>query len=765
MSARLSSTWPDRSGIEYRLIIYDRDYVGETITEFSMPRNGIVLNHEGDQNDPFKRICPTKLQWTMFLSLETYSSEQVTELESFYNDISTSYEGRFYCTLRENVIGGTVMFRGKILPDIGELVLNGLGEIRFTAVDGLSVLKDVEYRPEDYSDLVAEEAIKTYTFNSHFQQILMKSDVNKYFYEDTILNGVGDVLFTTAAFWTESKSEAGDIFQQVRKRNTYFKVVSQTYRKYFNCYDALVDLLTGFNARIIFSDGVYHVEQLGYLDNLTLTRYKYDYLGVADGSYGNKTTINITTNDDIQILQTPAKKVLAPFKAVELIQSKQFTNYLNGLKVSSDVNPGPHVFGDVIATGSKLITQFLFQFFNLGTEPTFAANTDFVHRISIDFEIKIGSYYLKTLGNNTFVNFDISNIFSPIRTVEWTLTPGTVNFSVEGVFRGATEDEYNQAVGNWFGKLQNTYWIIESLEAQNDDTFSLELIDITYEVNDTPVTIDVYMLPQSRLIFASGYNDLYELPEEISIYEVGDIRNTLVYELKFDYFDASYKAFKQLFIKNSTYVTTDEYTVEWTDSDMAETLPIQLLCMKQVLGMRAKPTEVLDFTLINLSNYPLTFDMRFAFNGELYIPLTLEHNLDSGEYRFNLYRIFKDYAGINVVDIPPPFTEIPPFPIPDGSLGSAYGGGASGVKYYEEWTNVAVNYVTVGGLAGYIGDEYSVKTKFHLIVNGVRQKYTPGVAPSPNVQNREFDVDTATDRVYFGKGSGNVKHVELIVYY
>ncbi len=78
--------------------------------------------------------------------------------------------------------------------------------------------------------------------------------------------------------------------------NTYFKQdEGKAYREYESCYNALTDLLTGFNMRGYFSDGAYHFEQLGYQDNLTLIRYTYDYDGAEITSVGNKVTHNITT--------------------------------------------------------------------------------------------------------------------------------------------------------------------------------------------------------------------------------------------------------------------------------------------------------------------------------------------------------------------------------------------------------------------------------------------------------------------------------------
>lgn len=767
MTTRLRMQTADISGVKYNLIIYDRDYTEEDIYRFKTKKNSVILSHEGNKSDPFQRIYPTKLEWTMYLNLASYDNETKTALQSFYQDITTSYEGRFYCLLRQNTIGGKILFRGKILPDVGELLLNPSREVKLTAIDGLSTLRDIRYRPDEYSDTVAEAAIKTYTFVSHFHQILMKSDVNKFFYEDFALNSVGDVLFTTAANWTESHTGTGDIFKRVKKRNTYFKTISKTYRQYESCYKALEDLLTGFNARIIFSDGIYHIEQIGYLDNPTLTRYKYKDDGTSDGSYANKTLGNITTNDDIQILKAPSEKQLAAFKAVELIQSKQFTNYINGLKISSDLNPGIHEFGYVIAEGRKIITQFMFRFYNRGTDPVILTGNKRVHKIVIKFQIKIGTYYLK-LDENTNVTFDSGNYFIPVNVGEWITDASECIFSFEDDFYlGESGISYTDKITNFFEKLSNVFWVIESLEIIEDGDFSLELTDIQYTINNETVTLDAELKQASRLILGSGYTDLYEEPEEISIYEVGDIRNTIIYELKFDYFDHPGQVFKQLFIDWEIEVfgiptTVEVLTVEWTDSDMAETLPIQQLCMKQILGMRSKPTETLSMNLINKGSTPLTFDMRFAFNNIMYIPLTLEHIIDSGEYKFTLYKIFKDYDGINIIDIPQPDIPTPNYPIPGEQVTAGFGTNNGGLQFYQQYENVANNYVSLDfNLSDNVNllNEDQIYTKWAIFINGVKQRYL-----NDTLINRTWKFDIPNDRIYFFKGSGNVGHVEVFKY-
>lgn len=764
---RLRCDHRDLSGAVRTLFIYDRELLSSQDNIVLCTSDFYSLKHEGDVNDPFKRIIPCNCQFTIFLKHPNYTEAEQDEVNLFFNDLITSHEGRFYvrCQYGETLGEIEQEFFGKILPDIGELTLDQWETVQITAIDGISGLKDVEYRPTGYTDLTPEFAIKTTKFKDHFIDIIKRNDVVQFFQET--LGSYNNVLITTSAFWTESKSVPGDIFNQVKVRNTYFEKVGKTYRKYKSCYEALEDLLTGFVARCIYASGKYHIEQLPYQDNLTLTRYGYKYDGdiMTGGPYGNKQTINYTTNNNIRALTFPSKRWLAPFKAIELSQSKQFTNYMNGMNIYVPGNEGPHNFGNVIASGSKMIIQWRFEFENIPNITPIRTILPTLRMI-----VKVGDYYLNFPGGTCRVwkayNADYFVLLSDqtIPIMEWSTTPTiiTVEFFLELLLNKTTAESFK--IG-----LQNINFIVESLEIQDDGAMIFEFLDFKlYDFGPeipTDPDIKIKMTSSSRIILASGYNDLFEIPKSIKKYEVGDIRNTLIYKTDLSYFDSSLQMFEQLFIRNSIYVSTDEPTVEWTDPDSDITLPIQDLMLKTMLAMRQYPAQVFKMEFIYLDKAIFRMDHRVAINNELYIPIDLEIFAGTGVHRVSLLKVYKDFEGINIVEIDEPEPE-QQFPTPDGSLGSAFGGGGrNGVQYYEEWTNVSTNYVILDNLAGYIGDEYSVKTKFHFIVNGIRQKYTPGVAPTPNVQNREFDVDFSTDRIYFGKGSGNVKHVELIVYY
>lgn len=774
---RLRCDHRDLSGAVRTLFIYDRDLVSSQNNIVFCTSDFYLLKHEGDANDPFKRIIPCNCQFTIFLQHPKYTEEERDEVNLFFNDLITSHEGRFYvrCQYGETLGEIEQEFFGKILPDIGELTLDQWQTVQLTAIDGISGLKDVEYRPTGYSDTDPEDAVLVTKFKDHFIDIIKRNDVVQFFQET--LGTYSNVLITTSAFWTESQSISGDIFNQVKVRNIWFEKVGETYRKYKSCYEALEQLLTGFVSRCIYASGKYHIEQLPYQDNLTLTRYGYKYNGdiMTGGPYGNKQTINYTTNDNIRALTFPSKKWLAPFKAIELSNSKSFTNYMNGMEVTATKTgwggSGSLNFGDVIATGNKLVTQWNIEIL----QATGFNSLPFLSTRSIEyklkFKLKIGSYYARIQNTEQYLSMYPQGQYqvqgtSGIPVLEWTTTDSTIELRWSRIFISSSATDFQNQVGTWIQSIRNSDLVIETLEIQSDGDLVWELGEFLSYSNGTEITgsppASMQFRRTSRIIIASGYRDLYDQPKGVKKYEVNDVKNTLVYKLDLAYFDSEKLHFEQLLIKNATTVK-DVPTVEWTDPDSSITAPIQDLMMKSMLAMRQYPAEVFKMEFIYLDKAIFRMDHRVAINGSLYIPIDLEIFGGTGVHRVSLLKVYLDYTGINIVDIDEPLPS-EPYPAPDGGLDFMYPA-ASGVQYYEEWTNVATNYVTLDNLSGYIGDEYSVKTKFHFIVNGIRQKYTPGVAPNPNVQNREFDVDTSTDRIYFGKGSGNVKHVELIVYY
>lgn len=775
---RLRADHRDLSGAVSTLFIYDRELEFNQDNIVLCTSDFYKLKHEGDVNDPFKVIIPCNCQFTIFLSHPNYTEAEQDEVNLFFNDLITSHEGRFYvrCQYGEELGEIEQEFYGKILPDIGELTLDYWQTVEITAIDGITGLRDVEYRPTGYSDTDPEDAVLVTTFKDHFVDIITRNDVVQFFQDTTAAFNTS--MVTTSFFWEESQQDTGDLCTQLKVRNIWFEKVGATYRKYKSCYEVLQDLLRGFVARCIYAQGKYHIEQLPYQDNLTLVRYGYKYNGdpMAGVTYGNKTTKNYTTDDNIQSSQSPVKKWLAPFKAVELENSKSFTNYMNGMDISATKTgwggSGNLNYGNVIAQGNKLVTQWNIEIFNATgySSLPYLSVRDIEYRLT--FKIRIGSYYARIQNSQQFLSVSPNGQYhvssgGQIPVLEWSTDDSTIELRWNRTFVTQNLTDFQNQNTAWRELIKNADLVLETLEIQADGELQFELIQfLSYslgtEIAGSPPA-SLQFRRTSRMIIASGYSDLYEQPKGVKKYEVGDVRNTLIYKTELKYFDSNKDHFEQLFINNTLTSDVNTPTVEWTDPDASQTYPIQDLMMKTLLAMRQYPAETFKMDFFFLEKDIFRMDMRMAINGSLYIPLDLEIYRGTGIYKATFYKVYLDFTGVNIVDIDDPEPE-QPYPVPDGGLDYMYPGapGGGGLQYWEEWENVSTNYVEVDTLLTlvYGMTEDDIKKKVFVFINGVRQRYL-----DDTLVNRTYKFDTGTNRIYFFKGSGNVSHIEFFRYF
>ena len=643
----LKSEFYDDYGLPWTINIWDKEadtFVGEIAYT---PKGSIILTDEGDDNDPFKRIIPKKLAWTILMHAHDYTTEQREAIFSFYSGLTTSPEGRYYVELIQDT---KRIFRGKILADVGDLTLSYHRELALTATDGLLQLKDVPYRPTDYDDKVPETLIKKLTFIEHFTEILSRNDVIDFFYNSGLF--LGDIpMFTTSANWKYLYYDvfpAHDIFTRVSMANTYFKQdEGKAYREYDSCYNALQDLITGPNMRMYFANGAYHIEQLGYQDNLVVKRYVYDYSGAEIDVYTNKTTHNITTNDDIIVLADPAIKHISPFKAITLKQNKKYNNLLGGTDIfwhyTDPDNRGPHNLGYQLSGGN----QFLFDLrLDLSGFGDFGLITNEYYEF--EFQIQIGDYYLSNAPDELYADqFGISLLS--------TITPSTFKVRVD-------TNAFTIIYKNF--KTHAIIGISDTLPEDGEVIFTF--IDWTYKTkNDIyppdPILFQAIVLKQSRFyLVTNGIEALTTVPDDTIIYEIGDVKNSIVYETKLSYFDSNEleTRFNNIWIYTLTSFGSRYYThsIEWTDDDMGVTLPIQELMMRQILGMRKVPGKVIRLTMLHEDGVLFHMDNRYAIGEDLYIPIRMVHNIDQGVYQLSLWSPIKDYDGVNIIkfgdDIP-----------------------------------------------------------------------------------------------------------------
>ena len=755
---RLYAQFSSSRKTAYQINIYDREFSGTATRIYVSNPN---MSHQGNQDDPFQRIVGAKFEVNIPLRLDEYTETILNELVDFYEDLSVSAEGRFYLTVRQLLVDGSkLLFRGKILADINDLQLNYFKDLKITAIDGIEDLKNIQYRPTAYTDGQPLHTLRIYSFVEHMLALLKYSDTNKFFYEDTSLNGTADVLLLCSPHWTESDQSEGNVWAQVGVRNMWFEQVTPSYRRYKSCYTVLTEILNGFNARCIFSNGMYIVEQLSILDNLTVNRYGYKYNGdPATATPVAKATHNIDSDANSQILAYPSLKNIAGLKAVELIQSYKLQNYISGTTIQWPDDDGPHNLGYVISTGQQMGLALSFNVI-MNVSPY---TLDVLHLFMIELEVKIGSYYLRSLANPSnpvsegydFVNKGSGGGLIQVGSFEWTLSPDTIRIVYN---TGPTKFPNLDEIRSWI-------FYAGSLEIPADGDLIITLlppkilnIDLTENATETAKIESVELLNNSRMIISpSGYGNLSEPPDKFSIYEIGDTKNTVIHKTEFPFFDTA------LYLKNAEkgmYYLSDlidnvRNTTEWTDPDSLETYELQRLTMRSILSMRKTPKRVKNIKLHILNKNVVTFDNRFALSGEVSIPLKMEHDMDEDIYTLSLFTIVKDYTGINIVETDDPTI---PVPLPPTIITESATIG-SRLSIYAAKTITSSDRVSLDGFTDFgpgfidrILNFYSwseVYKRLFVTVGGVEQDPIEPDDPLPSLATDEMTLDRDTNELVF----------------
>lgn len=767
MGAFINIAFYDDYHNPWAIDIYDRDYAGTPVTGIRTNKGSIVITDDGSENNPFHQIYTKKLTFSIPMYITDYTTPQREAILDFYLGLSTSQEGRYYVMVKT---GSYIKFIGKILADTGELTLNYHKDFVVNATDGMLQLQEIEYRPEDYDDKLPLILTKISTFKTHFTDIMKHNDVCEFFYAepDAIID---EPLFTTSTHWTHT-GITGDVFEKLAKKNDYFDTEDQfllapkTYRKYYSCYDALTDLLTGFCMRMYFSGTGWHIESIPYQDNLTVVRYGHNYDGSSTGNIGNKTTHNINTDDDMYLLADPSLKWMAPLKAVTLKQNKKYLNLLAGLNMwyhrTDTDNRGPHNLGYTLGEGLQLVMELRFDIES--TMPTFP-NNDL--GIEFEMEIKIGTSYLK---NNPITHNYLDwedNTFKTFKTKElqWTSTPSTFKiFFGSGYLalysQGGNNTYYQQAV-KYILEIPITF-LTDDIPVNGDFVFRIvnfRAVNNKFEPNPS---LDTHLVKwtidkRSKIyIVSNGLEGLKKVPDDTIIYEVGDSRNSLIYPSKLRYFDVSGNNLTNLhglWIYNGPGDYT--FTQEWTDADAGVTLPIQELMIKTILAHRKIPTEVIR-CILEHKNKVLHMSDRYALSGRLCIPLRMVHNVDSGNYQISLWSPYKDYDGDNITK----FTDQYDLLVRPPVIGDPQTESRSSSIFYRRFDGITGDNVEItdDALEYYIPSWYGpdeIGARFDITVDGVYVKYKdrdditlPPVAG--DLTPAEWSVDVDNNKFYFG---------------
>jgi hypothetical protein len=759
--AALQSTWSDTHKCRYILNIYDTEGGGDGV-DFDITFGSVIISDEGDDNDPFKRVVPKICTWTMLLNSANYDASTASAVRSFYDELSNSYEGRFFCEVKRNDDSNDVIFRGKILPDVGDLTLAMHEEFKVTAICGLKDLFNIEYKGKIEEGRYNDDPI---SFIEHFSNILKYNQVAEYF------DGQGGPIFSTSQHWTCNFHDGSeDIWAFVHRRHTYYEQLSSTFRRYMFAGDVLTDLLTGFNARIYQSKGVFQIEQISYQDNGTIVRRGYDLSGNEVGNMPVKTKWTPKANNSIKVLTYPVIKRLPPLKAVRLKQNKGYYNVWGGNTLKW---PWPNTLnlGPILSEGLQLAAEFRFDVKPVNTAPLRWNWAKIIFMMTI----KIGNNYLRPVDENYLPisifyrtvpqDTSMDNVVFP-QLFQWSSTPFTFTLDIT----------WSSIVSNLsievFKNLK--FWFITDETPENGDlSISIDFVSpLSFVMDPSGVRSSISelsIMPESRIFMSEQGLDSFSLvPDNVTLVEINDVRNTVIYDASLSYYDYGGDILRPdgttAVSRDILYAGPSQWwiTGDWTDPDMSVTMPIQQLFMRSILSMRSLPNKVVNITMIHTKGQLLSADDIYLWDNDVYLPIRSASNLSTGEHTFSLWRLTKDFVDVDVeIDISMTHPSMLPG---EPSIYSRPLGG--GVAHFQEWLDVNNPFVTPDYDLYWLNydDEDEIRKMHHLVINGVKQRYINQTDAKPAPDNGEWMIDRNSYDILFFKGRNPVKWIEFTVY-
>lgn len=270
MGVRYSNTLITTNGAKIRAEIHDKNFVG-TATDIEIVANGILFKSNGEPRDIFINRNLTSCKIDFYLSSPG--------LLAWYNDLVESEEGTYFLKIEKSRGGDfEVAFTGMILTDSIERNDDTYPILSLEAVDGLTVLKGVDY---------------------DFGNVFIKT-LGEIMYECVRLNPVVDAMYgpSDSLLHLESSlapdhpyysDNGNDLWGTVMHTNFFFDRNEDVVTPW-SAFQVLEVLCSKYLLRISYYNGLYYITSVDVVLNPSFgnTRRLYD----ASGGYvyGNSTS-------------------------------------------------------------------------------------------------------------------------------------------------------------------------------------------------------------------------------------------------------------------------------------------------------------------------------------------------------------------------------------------------------------------------------------------------------------------------------------------
>jgi hypothetical protein len=261
---------PSKNGLTYILEISEKDYSSGS-TPVNAGVNPFTLNYYSTDDDVFTPIIGSELAF----DLEVTDNNINIDL---FSDDDTKYLVKLYASTNTLSYYDFLIWQGFLLVnDIQLPFTTGLRFMSFKAVDGLGLLKNINYN----ANLVMPDN------ESQLRSLLdvILGCLNQMGLPDFFLN-IQCSIYANGMVDRTTDSSAEPFSQSYTRIRSWF----QEPDVYKNCYEILSDIMIAFGCNLFQSNGQYVVSQVNERSDNTVWLTKYDNLGavVASGQFANK---------------------------------------------------------------------------------------------------------------------------------------------------------------------------------------------------------------------------------------------------------------------------------------------------------------------------------------------------------------------------------------------------------------------------------------------------------------------------------------------
>ena len=387
MAVRFYGDFKNDVGNSFRINIHDTDF-SSTSTEITIATPGFVLTYEGNNQEQYQPIIPSRLDFTAY--------NEGGSFDTFLNSvIPAANEARFLIEVLTDAgtVSEAVFWRGVLLTEQMQLLDEPTpSAVSFTAADDLNQLKETTF--DELSSAVGANAI----IQRVHEMLSLTRYKSLYSNSDLYLRYADD--FQPEDYTGDDYIGGGGIHDVT--------IPGTDPVEYANCYDVLRSIAICFNARIFQAQGVWYFFPLNKFQQRsdgTDFNAKLHALAADASTYTWSTIDKINWQSAMLYTNGTAIRKMAgntiefspPIKRVERTRITNLSEYLfqestDFTTLSSGANDLS--FSDDDRTYFAGSTHLITVNYNLDIAAV-ASENNFVnnHTVRVDLNIKFGSVY------------------------------------------------------------------------------------------------------------------------------------------------------------------------------------------------------------------------------------------------------------------------------------------------------------------------------------------------------------------------------------